>query len=225
MGAGFDTTANSLAFSFLELAKAQKEQGILRHALLESPEPRACPEIKSVIRETLRFHPAAANGSWRMVEKDIPVAGSPYVIPKGSIVNIALYSVLHNGEVYQDPDMFKPRRWQKPSDAMMKAFMPFSLGMRSCQGQALAYAEMEVVLSKLITKFEFDVVEEGSMSCQTIHSPVKSILSLKSVNSTPIIRGRDFGYSEQGKEKDGDDDEYVFDILDPILNLLKAKGE
>merc|ERR1712232_957403 len=84
--AGFDTTAHSLSWALLELAKNEIEQNKLRNALLEEYSSRrsessssfsdpsvvvevakSCPELKRVVREILRLHPAAPFGSFRQV--------------------------------------------------------------------------------------------------------------------------------------------------------------
>jgi cytochrome P450 len=44
-----------------------------------------------------------------------------------------------------------------PSEASLKAFLPFSVGSRNCPGQALAQSEMTIVLARLISGYEFTV--------------------------------------------------------------------
>jgi len=244
MGAGFDTTAGTLAFALLELAKNPAEQETLRRALVQQQQQnkqQSCPpELKHVVRETLRLHVATANGSGRIIKQDISVDGSPYVIPAGSIVTIPLFAVLRNGEVYQDPDEFIPSRWETPSEQMMQTFIPFATGSRNCQGQALANAEMEVVLSKLIANYEFKVVEEGTTTCPMTHYPVGMSLSAhKKIGQIQqqqpqqkenSIKSRELVFDDPvtpaNKQGSGDDDDAdVFNIMEVLLKLLKSKDE
>ncbi|KAG7368214.1 cytochrome P450 [Nitzschia inconspicua] len=80
--AGFDTTAHTIAWAMLELAKSPKEQLHLRKSLEDfnkvggngqSVDMAVCPEVKLVAREVLRLHPAGALGSTRLIPKDFLV--------------------------------------------------------------------------------------------------------------------------------------------------------
>jgi len=47
-----------------------------------------------------------------------------------------LYPALHDPEVYQDPDTFKPERWEEPSRDMEKRnWLVFGSGPHVCLGQ------------------------------------------------------------------------------------------
>jgi cytochrome P450 len=160
---GFDTTAHTISWTLLELARTPEEQTKLQSALLKchSKEERSqCQELKNVTREILRLHTPAALGSIRSPEKDI-ILPDKKVITAGSICLTPFYLILRNGNYFQDPDSFVPSRWNNPSEESLKAFFPFALGKRNCPGQALAHGEMTIILSRLLTEYEFSVAEEG----------------------------------------------------------------
>lgn len=83
---GFDTTAYTLSWMFYELTNHMSEQDKLRNALIgysranendekkTNDDSRECPEIKCIIKETLRLHPTAAFGSARKVTQDIVIS-------------------------------------------------------------------------------------------------------------------------------------------------------
>ena len=76
--AGFDSTANTLAFVLHELAQNQAEQTKLYNAVQScvenKQEPRYhCTELKHVIKEALRMYPATALGLMRLIGKDLTV--------------------------------------------------------------------------------------------------------------------------------------------------------
>ena len=50
----------------------------------------------------------------------------------------------------------------------MAVFRPFSTGPRDCIGKNLAYAEMRMIVSKLLYKFDFEVLpgQDGWMDQQ-----------------------------------------------------------
>ena len=57
-----------------------------------------------------------------------------------------------------------PERW--PGDECYKvdrkkALQPFSLGPRNCIGMNLAYAEMRIILAKLVWNFDMELCEES----------------------------------------------------------------
>jgi cytochrome P450 len=166
--AGFDTTAHSIAWALLELARHPEEQQLLRSALIKNnsncsskEEARQCQELKNVIRETLRLYTPAALGSIRTLDTDVPLLGTKLIIPADSYCIMPFYVLLRNGTYFEDPDSFKPSRWNHPSEASLKAFMPFAVGSRNCPGQGLAHAEMTIVMARLLLGYEFTVEQQG----------------------------------------------------------------
>jgi len=185
---GFDTTSNAIAFALLELARYPEEQTRLRKALQKcetDEEARYSPALKYVARETLRLHPPAF-GSVRVCSRDYifenyhdDKAATKTLVPKGAVCITHSYAIQRDGMVFKDPDCFDPARWVSPSDDMMKSLFTFSLGRRNCQGQALAYAELHEIISKLCRKYEFGIVKEGEAQTMVLSKPVGTILSAK----------------------------------------------
>ena len=71
----------------------------------------------------------------------------------------------HNPKGFTDPDVFHPERWLPSThpryDARFQndnraAVKPFSHGTRDCVGKKLAYAEMRVIIAKILHEFEFE---------------------------------------------------------------------
>lgn len=167
--AGHDTTAFSLAWTLLELAKHPHEQEALRSELEKLPvdERSSSPFLKNVIREGMRLHPVASMGSVRNIAKDLTMklddnSERSFHIPKNSTVFCPLILLMRNPRYYDDPDRFMPSRWVNPSPEALAAFIPFSVGKRNCIGQALAIAELHTVISELICKYNFTVTDIGT---------------------------------------------------------------
>lgn len=183
--AGHDTTACSLAWILLELAKNPTEQNKLRSALLKVPltKRHTITELQCAVKEGLRLHPVGADGGWRLLHKDLST--DSYLLPKGTNVGILTLSMHRNPEYFDRPDEFLPSRWLNSSagvnEAMSLAFMPFSLGRRNCVGQSLAYCELYNCLAKLISCFEFHVVDEGKADYFLILKPVGAKLIARKV--------------------------------------------
>jgi cytochrome P450 len=173
--AGHETSANSMSFLLLELAKHPQEQQRLHQELIKLPpeERNGCEHLRNCVREAMRLWPVTAVGPIRVAGRDYIVPSSPdgssstkskekdYFIPKGSLVFMPSIGVYHNERYFRNPEAFVPSRWENPSEEMKKAFYPFSLGKRSCLGQSLALSEMQSILSRVLVHYEFSVVDEG----------------------------------------------------------------
>lgn len=180
--AGHDTTAYSIAWTLLELAKNPKEQDKLRADLEATPVgERLCSKVlHHVIKEGMRLHPVAAVGGARTVNKDILIRHSNdtsnLCIPKGSHLVLSNLMAFRSPKYFENPDEFQPSRWQNPTQASKVAYIPFSLGPRSCVGQSLANAEMKTVLSHLVANFKFKVKDEGSSTFLLTFKPISCML-------------------------------------------------
>lgn len=176
--AGFDTTAHTISFTMLELAKNPEIQGRLREELRKLPihKRRDCLALKHCIREGMRLHPTAAIGGLRVTSEDIELE-SGCVIEKGSITSILNLALQRDADVYENPDDFLPRRWENTTDAMNLSWISFGTGRRSCVGQALALAELQLVIGTLIADYEWTVEDEGhanfTVTLKTIGTKLK----------------------------------------------------
>ena len=119
IAAAYDTTAHTLAFALWELA-GQPE--------LAQPEL-----IDGVVSETLRMYPAGWIGS-RVAATDTEFDGRP--IPAGRLVLYSPYLTHRDPELWPDPQVFDPSRFDRPLPAW--SYIPFSAGERTCLGAALA---------------------------------------------------------------------------------------
>jgi cytochrome P450 len=72
------------------------------------------------------------------------------------------YVLMRNHNIFQNPDSFNPSRWERPTDQMLRAYLPFAAGKRNCQGQALATMELNSVVARVVRAYKLEVVEEGA---------------------------------------------------------------
>ena len=190
--AGHDTTAFSLAWTLLELAKNQSEQAKLQYELRCLPEEIRCSSsvLSCVLKESQRLRPVLPIGSCRIVMQDIVVKKKgikekDILIPKGSAVMCSTILLNYNPNYHMDPYSFKPSRWIDPSEDSLASLMPFSLGRRNCIGQPLAKAEMVNVLSKLCTDYDFHVHNEGKEALVLTHQLVGARLYASRIVKDP----------------------------------------
>lgn len=129
----------------------------------------SCTYLRGVIDETLRISPPGPGTLWREIpigeDGGKPVIVDGHVVPAGTWVGVNTYALHHNPEFYPNPFIFQPERFivdgmdsEKATkrNALREAFVPFSVGSRSCIGKAMAYMEMSLVLAKVIWYFDFE---------------------------------------------------------------------
>ena len=153
---GHDTTAYTLAWILLELARNPHELKFLRDALRGNNDDLAQQMLKDILREGMRLRPVSPGIGVRMIGKDFYLKDKAIVIPKGSYIMFPSMILTRYG--VEHPEEFRPARWTEHPD---RTFLPFSTGKRNCVGQALALAEITWVLSRLCAKYNFKVVDEG----------------------------------------------------------------
>ncbi|XP_070395787.1 cytochrome P450 3A43-like [Dermacentor albipictus] len=185
LGAGFDTTASTLAFLLYELARHPDEQRRLYddlvaafpdHERLAYDELQMLKRFDAVISECLRLHPPLVLTTARVCQVDTRVA-TGHVIPRGSHVILPTWNVLHDSNLWVDPYKFDPDRFiEKPdSGAVFASALFFGIGPRECIGKRLALLELKVALSKLVRRFKFSVSSETHMPLK-VKVPLVSLM-------------------------------------------------
>ena len=170
---GHDTTAYSISWILLELAKNPLEQKALREELVNlSPEEwNTSEKLKMVIKEGMRLHPVVAAGSVRRTGRDI-ITQRNELIPKGSICFCPFFLLFRNPDIFPNPNKFIPTRWENPTRDMRDAFNPFSMGKQNCAGQALARVETQAIVARICSQFELRVEDEGDVDFFLTLKPV-----------------------------------------------------
>ncbi len=141
--AGHETTASSLAFSLLLLAKNNQYQNI------ESI--RNDDYLLSLYKESLRLYPPAYI-LVREVQCDNYLGEIP--LKKGDHLIIGLKQILNSQSYFQSAGCFKPKRFMVKDREIDKLFFPFGLGAKSCIGEHLAYIEAKIILKNFLKRFE-----------------------------------------------------------------------
>lgn len=133
-GAGQDTSARLVAFSFRVLGEMPEVQAKLR------TEPQRIPDF---VEEVLRFEPPVKTLS-RLALRDVEVGGT--TIPKGAIVTICTGGANRDPRHFADPDSFDYDR------ANVRDHIAFSRGAHGCLGAPLARMEVRVALERFLAK-------------------------------------------------------------------------
>ncbi|KAL8826319.1 MAG: hypothetical protein Q9191_003870 [Dirinaria sp. TL-2023a] len=70
------------------------------------------------------------------------------------------WTVTHDPNNFREPMRFDPSRWlDAKSTDMKEASQPFSLGARGCLGRNFALMEVNLILAKLLWKYDMELVD------------------------------------------------------------------
>ncbi|TVY84721.1 Versicolorin B desaturase [Lachnellula suecica] len=124
------------------------------------------PYLNATIQEGLRLCPPIPVILPRVVPE-----GGDFVcgmwLPAGTSVSLQTWSLFRDPQNFHEAANFLPERWlpsaEQPESPFYNdqrdAVQPFSVGSRSCMGKHLAWAEMRLVLARML--WEFDVNMAG----------------------------------------------------------------
>ncbi|KAI8949521.1 isotrichodermin C-15 hydroxylase [Xylaria longipes] len=173
--AGSETTATTLSGATYLLLTHPEVLEKLKHEVRSSFQDASQININTVgnlkymlaiLNESLRLYPPVTAGLVRSVPKGgADIAG--HFAPEGTLVEVQHWAVNHSKENWADPWEFKPERFLGTNEEALQAgnkleaLQAFNVGPRNCIGRNLAYAEMRIILARLI--FEFDLkLDAGS---------------------------------------------------------------
>ncbi|KAI1262386.1 putative cytochrome P450 [Xylariaceae sp. FL1019] len=74
------------------------------------------------------------------------------------------YAINRDKRYWTEPDKFAPERWTNDTDYkkdQLYAMQPFGIGPRNCIGRNLAYAEMRLILARLIYNFDMEIADDS----------------------------------------------------------------
>lgn len=163
--AGHETTAVALSWTWWLLAQHPEVEAKLHaelHSVLHGRTPTLddLPGLRytdRVITESMRLYPPAW-GMARMAIEDTEIAG--YKVRKGSGVTVAQWAVHRDPRWYDEPEEFRPERWEGDLAKRIPrfAYFPFGGGPRQCIGNAFAMMETGLVLATIAQHFRFKLV-------------------------------------------------------------------
>ncbi|KAI1281078.1 putative cytochrome P450 [Xylaria sp. FL0933] len=143
------------------------------------------PYLQAVISEGLRMHPPGSRGFPR-VSPGTTISG--YYVPAGVEVYTSAWTMTHDEQYFHEPFRFKPERWIDPECKDIKeASQPFSLGPRGCIGKNFAYLEVNLILAKMLWRYDMELKNkdldwEGNSHEHVMWSKPDMIVTFKSAS-------------------------------------------
>ncbi|XP_040458361.1 cholesterol side-chain cleavage enzyme, mitochondrial isoform X1 [Falco naumanni] len=154
MAGGVDTTSMTLQWAMFELARSPGVQEQLRAEVLAAKQEAAGDRVKmlktirllkATIKETLRLHPVAVTLQ-RYTTQEVIL--QDYRIPPKTLVQVGLYAMGRDPEVFPKPEQFSPQRWLAAGPKHFKG-LSFGFGPRQCLGRRIAELEMQLFLMQV----------------------------------------------------------------------------
>ncbi|KAG6367110.1 hypothetical protein INS49_001292 [Diaporthe citri] len=121
-----------------------------------------CRYLTACLEESMRLRPALCCSLARTVPDNGEIIDGQFV-PGGTGVGVHMLAAAHSGLNFRHPMDFVPERWlELPPDSEFGGddkggSQPFSHGLRSCAGKALAWVEMRITMAKLLWHFDFEL--------------------------------------------------------------------
>ena len=167
IGAGHETTARALAWTFYCLAEAPWERERIEAevdaVVASTPDPyewlAKMPFARAAFEEAMRLYPPAASISREAIEED---QWRDLTIVRGAQIQIMPWTIHRHRRLWDQPDAFLPERFHPENrDAIDRyQYLPFGAGPRICIGATFAMQEAVIAMAVLMTRFRFDTTPE-----------------------------------------------------------------
>ncbi|CAI9094680.1 OLC1v1030458C1 [Oldenlandia corymbosa var. corymbosa] len=163
--AGSLTSSVLVEWAMSELIKhprvMERTQSEIREALkgkerITTKDTTELKYLNFVIKETLRLHPPGPLLAPRQSREQCEIGG--YMIPAGTIAVINAWAIGRDPECWNDPEEFRPERFQDSSVNFMGTdfeLIPFGAGRRICPGINYGVNSIQLLLSHLLYHFNW----------------------------------------------------------------------
>ncbi|KAH7926173.1 cytochrome P450 [Leucogyrophana mollusca] len=159
-GGGADTTVSAILTFLLAMALSPESQrrgqeeidAVIGCERLANIADRSnTPFVDAIMKETLRWHPVAPLAIPHLLTQDDEYRG--WTFTSGSLVVVNVWSILHNKDIFPDPESFDPGRFltgATAEKAIKTVKYAFGFGRRSCPGIHYAEASLYVAIATIL---------------------------------------------------------------------------
>lgn len=161
---GHDTTAMGMSWALYLIALHPEHQELIHQELdaifgSDKVRPVTSEDLKQMkymeccLKESQRLYPSVPFIT-RKCEQDAVISGRK--VPKGTDIQVAIYNLHRDQQVFPKPEEFMPDRFfpENVKGRHAFAFVPFSAGPRNCIGQRFAMMEEKVVIANILRNYK-----------------------------------------------------------------------
>ncbi|MBF6132512.1 cytochrome P450 [Nocardia otitidiscaviarum] len=195
--AGTETTATTLAWALYLLARNPDVErrlhaevdAVLTDRTARYPDLPRLPLTERVITEALRIY-SPAWLSMRVVTGPTSLGG--YTLPVGTTVAYSPYLIHHRADVFPEPEIFDPDRWDPDAaHPPPEYFIPFGGGARKCIGDRFGMIEATLALAAIASRWRLRLSTARDVTPATglLLRPRNLLMTANSRHTTPIRSG------------------------------------
>lgn len=150
----------------MKRAQSEVREAVCENATVKETDLPKFIYLKSIIKETLRFHPPVPLLLPRESMEECTIKG--YTIPAKTRAIVNYWAIARDPAKWENPEEFDPIRFMG-SEIDHKGrnfeYIPFGSGRRICPGISYAAVSMELSLSALLFHFDWRL-PEGEMAAE-----------------------------------------------------------
>jgi cytochrome P450 len=169
--AGHETTANALAWTWFLLATHPEieEKLAAEVAPLEGPLTLSLLEglrwPKLIVQEALRLYPPAWWIERQAAERDELLG---YPVEPGTFMVVSPYTIHRSATYWEEPDAFRPERFDGPDTRPRGVYIPFGMGPRACVGSGFAMLEAQAAVVEVARRFKLSLVPGHEVRAESL---------------------------------------------------------
>ncbi|XP_011878211.1 PREDICTED: cytochrome P450 6a2-like [Vollenhovia emeryi] len=183
--AGFETSSSTMSFALYELAQNQSIQDKVRNEIKEVLDStggeilyesiKMMTYLNMIFRETLRKYPIVMFLTRKAI-KDYTFEGTKITLRKKQEVIIPVYALQNDPNIYPDPEVFDPERFNVENVKQRNPMyhLPFGDGPRNCIGARFAVNQTMVGLIKVLMNYKIEVCEKTQIPL--VYTPLSTLL-------------------------------------------------
>ncbi|THH06077.1 hypothetical protein EW146_g9722 [Bondarzewia mesenterica] len=147
-------------------AQAELDAVVGRTRLPTHADRAALPLCSAICREVFRWNPIAPLGiSHAVLKDDVTICTSSSERPVGQIGTHVIpnaWAILHDPEMYPDPDAFKPERFLNADGSLndLDVQSSFGFGRRICPGRHLADSTLWISVASILAVFTIEKAKD-----------------------------------------------------------------
>ncbi|KAI5982090.1 cytochrome P450 [Pisolithus albus] len=215
--ASYETTAITMTWGLLELARYPNVQNKLREELLSFGEPlydqitNDFRYLDAVVQEVLRLHPSVPELTREAAENNVIPLLEPVqtksgevvdsiVVERGTILSAPISCINLSDAIWGlDAKAFKPERWLEPNGITTKAqevkghrhMLTFGDCLRSCIGKTFALAEIKCLPSEIEFCRRYCRWQSGTFVLEMEDGPDTKVELSRGITLRPKVVGED----------------------------------